>query len=472
MNRKSRAQQKTTELKQPTDRVMKILIGAFAISALVTGFLAFRFVREIISTTDVFQLGGISLSSSDGAGTDGTGTGQEQVSSGAINVEESEIDFTSRINVLIMGLDYRDWEQDAGPSRSDTMMLLTIDPVSKTAGMLSIPRDLWVNIPGFGQNKINNAYFLGEGNRLPGGGPELASRTVEEFLGIEVHYWAQIDFTAFVQFIDYVGGIKLDIQEPIRLSLVGTTKNVHLKPGTQTLTGEIALAYARNRTEGDGDFSRAQRQQDVVLAMQRQLLRPDVQKIFLGNPRGIWDIFSQNIHTNIPFIDAFNLGKLALQVNPEQISRHVIAPPDYVTLAFSPDGLSILKPITQNIRILRDEMFTPSGIVGPGAVGADPAVLMQTEAARLGVYNGSSVSGLAAATDEYLRSLSVNVVDVGNGELVPATTIYDYTGNPYTIQYLVNVMGIQQTRIFNSYDPTSSIDVAIVLGDDWAIPSP
>ena len=96
---------------------------------------------------------------------------------------------------------------------------------------------------------------------------------------------------------------------------------------------------------------------------------------------------------------------------------------------------------------------------------------MQSEAANVGVYNGSSFSGLAGATDEYLRSLNVNVIDVGNGEAVPATTIYDYTGNPYTIQYLVNLMGIQNTRIFNSYDPTSTIDVAIVLGDDWAIPS-
>jgi LCP family protein required for cell wall assembly len=472
MKRKSAEKQKSKTPIKNYDRTMKILAGAFIVSALVTGFLAFRLVRDIISTTDVFQLGGVSISDG-GPGKPGSSNiGEEQISSGSITVDTPEIDFTSRINVLIMGLDYRDWEANEGPPRSDTMMLLTLDPVTKTAGMLSIPRDLWVNIPGFGQNKINTAYFLGEANRLPGGGPELASRTVEEFLGIDVHYWAQVDFTAFVQFIDYIGGVKIDIPEKIKLSLLGTTKNVVLQPGVQTLTGEIALAYARNRTEGDGDFSRAQRQQTVVLAIRNQLLRADIQKIFFGNPKGIWDIFSQNIHTNIPFVDAFNLGKLALQINPEQISQHVIAPPEYVTLETSPDGLSILKPITQNIRLLRDEIFSPSGIVGPGAVGADPSVLMQSEAARLGVYNGSTVSGLAGATDEYLRSLNVNVTDVGNADLVPATTIYDYTGKPYTVEYLVNLMGIQPTRIFNSYDPTSSVDVAIVLGDDWQVPTP
>ncbi len=474
MKRKSEEKQKSKQPLQPSAKTVKILGVAFIISALITGFLVFRFVREEIRTTNIFQLPGVAIDSSQTGGTTNSGEpGQDQVTSGFIAIEEPEIDFTSRINVLVMGLDYRDWEADEGPARSDTMMLLTLDPVTKTAGLLSIPRDLWVNIPGFGQDKINNAYFLGEANRLPGGGPELASRTVEEFLGIEIHYWAQIDFTAFVQFVDYIGGVKLDIQYPIKVSLIGSNKKVKLEPGIQVLPGEIALAYARNRTEGDGDFSRAQRQQEVVLAMRRQLVRTDIdiQKIFLGNPRGVWDIFADNIQTNIPFIDAFSLGKLALQINPEQITQHVIAPPEYVTHAFSPDGLSILKPITQNIRILRDEMFTPSGIVGPGAVGADPAVLMQSEAAKLGVYNGSTITGLAGLTDEYLRGLNVNVVEVGNADRVPSTTIYDYTGNPYTVQYLVNLMGIQPTRIFNSFDPASSIDVAIVLGDEWSVPS-
>ncbi|HAY85429.1 MAG TPA: hypothetical protein DCY42_11055 [Chloroflexi bacterium] len=471
MKRKSEQKQPNKRTTPPSNRMLKILGGAFIVSALITGFLAFRFVREIIRTTDIFQLGGISISS-DGSGEAAGDNAQvaEPMTSGSINVDQEEIDFTSRINVLVMGLDYRDWEADEGPSRTDSMMLLTIDPVSNTAGLLSIPRDLWVNIPGFGQNKINNAYFFGEGSRLPGGGPELASRTVEEFLGIEIHYWAQVDFVAFVQFVDYIGGVKLDIKETIKLSPIGTRKNIKLYPGVQTITGEIALAYARNRTEGEGDFSRAQRQQELVLGIRRALLNPEIQKIFFGNPKGIWDIFSQNIHSNIPFIDAFSLGKLALQINPEQITQHVIAPPEYVTHATSPDGLSILKPITQNIRILRDEIFTPSGIVGPGAVGADPAVLMQSEAARVGIYNGSSVSGLAGSTDEYLRSLNVNIVDVGNSDAVPATTIYDYTGNPYTVQYLVNLMEIQPTRIFNSYDPASTVDVAVVLGNDWVVP--
>ena len=95
---------------------------------------------------------------------------------------------------------------------------------------------------------------------------------------------------------------------------------------------------------------------------------------------------------------------------------------------------------------------------------------MQEEAATIGVYNGSSNSGVAGTTETYLRGMSLNIADVGNSDFVPSTTIYDYTGNPYTLQYLVSLMNIQPTRIYSSFDPTSSIDVAVVLGDDWQVP--
>jgi hypothetical protein len=248
-------------------------------------------------------------------------------------------------------------------------------------------------------------------------------------------------------------------------------KSEKLQPGRYTFDGALALAYARNRSEGDGDFDRARRQQQIILALRNQLVRRDVQKILLSNPKGVWDIFSQGIHTNIPFEAAFKLGMLALQINPEQITQRVISPPDHVTLAFSPEGLSILKPITQNIRILRDEIFTPVGLVGPAAVGQDPVQLMLAEAANVGVYNGSSISGLAGTTEQYLVSNSVIVAEVGNSDYVPSTTIYDYTGNPYTVQFLVDMMNIQPTRIFNSYDPNSPIDVAVILGNEWQIPA-
>lgn len=460
------------EAKAP-DWTKRVLYGLFAIAAIVTAILAYTNVYEIILSTDVVDFGGVAFHeptpTTPGDPADTTAQEPSTAASPQINTAADDVDFSSRINVLLMGLDYRDWEADEGPSRTDTMMLVTIDPVAKTAGLLSIPRDLWVNVPGYGQNKINTAYFLGESNRLPDGGPGLAVRTVEEFFGIDIQYWAQVDFTAFVQFVDYIGGIKIEFDAPIRVERIGGEKEL-IRVGPQVLDGPLALAYARIRSVGDGDFDRARRQQKVIMAIRAQLLRPDVQKKLLTNPRGVWDIFSGGIQTNVPFESALELGLLALQINPEQIKLTVIAPPDYVTHANSPDGLQILKPITQNIRILRDEIFTPVGLVGPAATGKDLNVLVQEEAPTLAVYNGSSVSGLAGSTQAYLQGLSFNVPEAGNSDWVSSTSIYDYTGNPYTMQYLVTLMNIQQTRIFSAYDPTSPIDVVIVLGDDWQVP--
>ena len=126
-------------------------------------------------------------------------------------------DGASRVNVLILGLRGGDKNQDC-PDCTDTMILLTIDPVSKTAGMLSIPRDMWVNIPGFNNNRINAAYTTGELYKLPGGGPALTIKTVENFLGIPIQYYAQIDFSAFEKMIDDIGGVCLNA--PVKVETV------------------------------------------------------------------------------------------------------------------------------------------------------------------------------------------------------------------------------------------------------------
>ncbi len=130
-------------------------------------------------------------------------------------------DGASRINILFIGLDYRDWIANEGPPRSDTMILFTVDPLTKSAGMLSIPRDMWVDIPGVGYSRINTAYSSGEANQFPGGGPGLAMKTVEHFIGVPVHYYAQIDFGTFTDFIDYLGGIDVYVDQDLVLDLVG-----------------------------------------------------------------------------------------------------------------------------------------------------------------------------------------------------------------------------------------------------------
>jgi LCP family protein required for cell wall assembly len=150
------------------------------------------------------------------------------------------------------------------------MILFTVDPQTKTAGMLSIPRDLWVNIPGFGFSRINTAYASGEGNQLPGGGPGLAMKTVEQVIGVPIQYYGQIDFHAFEEAIDAIGGLYICIPEKVRIDPIGDKKPRNLKPGCQNLWGYEVLAYARNRYTQEGDVDRSKRQQLVIMALRDQ----------------------------------------------------------------------------------------------------------------------------------------------------------------------------------------------------------
>ncbi|TAK14791.1 MAG: LytR family transcriptional regulator [Anaerolineae bacterium] len=456
----------------PPDKMLYIIGGAFAVAGLITAVLLFQFVKGIVSSWSVTtDLPGIAVSGGgQPGGTPGAEGAQPEILPPSNELEARPWDGASRVTMLIMGLDLRDWEAGQGAPRTDTMVLLTIDPATKTAGMMSIPRDLWVNIPGYGYSRINAAYQFGEGSQLPGGGPGLAVRTVEEFLGIEINYYAVVDFDAFVTFIDLIGGVEIDVPERIRVDIIDKDKSILIREGRQTLPGQWALAYARARNSENGDFDRALRTQLVILGIRQRILDYPTEIVFEKGPE-IWNTIISGVKTNITFDKAFELGLLAMQVDIQNIKRGVIGPPDMVTFATSPDGTQqVLKPITQNIRLLRDEIFSSGALIGPGAVGAAPVDLMVAEAATVALYNGSPTAGLAGDTQTYLVAQGVNIVEVGNAEQTTYTTIIDYTGKPYTIQFLVDLLGIQNTRIFNRFDPDSAVDVEIILGSDWQIP--
>lgn len=381
-------------------------------------------------------------------------------------------DGESRMNILFIGLDFRDWAVGEGPPRSDTMILFTLDPQTKSAGMLSIPRDLWVNIPGFNYGKINTAYYLGEAYQTPGGGPALAMQTVENFLGVDVPYYAQVDFGTFVQFIDEIGGVPVDVPEEISIDLLGDGSGTLkiLQPGRQTLPGEWALAYARNRDTADGDFDRAARQQQVILGIREQLLDFDLLPSLITKAPALYRQLSSGINTNLTFDQLVRLGWTGKDISVDSIRRGVIGP-DHTEIGTSPDGLWILIPIMDLIRTVRDDVFSSSGPVAPvaPATTSDPSQLAIDEQARISVRNGTYTAGLAAATSNLLLERDLNVIDVSNADQVyDTTTIIDYTGNPYTLAVLTEVFGMSDENILSSYDPESAFDVVVILGQDWA----
>jgi LCP family protein required for cell wall assembly len=375
-------------------------------------------------------------------------------------------DGTNRVTVLIMGLDYRDWSSGEGPSRTDTMMLLTLDPLNNTAGILSIPRDLWVSIPGFDNGRINTAYFLGETYQTPGGGAGMAVKTVEQLLGITINYYAQVDFGAFIRFIDELGGVKLDVPERIRIDPINGNPKF-LNPGRQTLTGELALAYARARNTKGGDLDRALRQQQVVFGIRDRLLNPQTLSDLIAKSPQLYAEISRGIQTNLNLDEVIKLAYLAQKVPEENIARRAISAAD-VLFAQSPDEQSILVPLPEQIRQLRDDVFlTTTGTLGPLMPGTEQERMI-AEAARVVVSNGSTVEGLAARTRDFLLEKGVNVIDISNSEPTPNTIIIDFTGNPHTVRYLAELFGVLPGNYLIEYDLNSPVDVQIKVGVDWA----
>ena len=382
-------------------------------------------------------------------------------------------DGAGRVSLLLLGVDYRDWSTSRDYSRSDTMILLTLDPLTHTAGILSIPRDLWVAIPGFQHGKINTAYYSGDAHKLPGGGPGLAVNTVEQLLGVPINYYAQVDFGVFVRFIDEIGGVKVDVPEEITIDLLGSgsaTKKT-LQPGVQVLPGEWALAYARARHTEGGDFDRALRQQQVIMAIRDRLVSFDMLTILIKKADVLYQQLAAGVRTNLGVDEIIKLALLASQVPEENIKRGVISE-KYVLFGKSPDNLSILIPLIDKIHVLRDEIFASSGALSPLTPG-DEVERMIAEGARVSIQNGSQSAGLAELTSLYLQSMGMNVASVSDyPQIVTLTTLVDHTGKPHTASYLVDLVDISPIKIVYDYNPNSNVDIELILGNDWARNNP
>jgi LCP family protein required for cell wall assembly len=269
-----------------------------------------------------------------------------------------------RVTILLLGLDYRDWSAGTGPPRTDSMILVTLDPITRQAGLLSIPRDLWVEVPGFGHNRINTAYPNGEASRLPGGGPGLAMQTVEDVIGVPIQFYAVVDFSTFERLIDEIGGIDVLVHAPIHIAPIGR-QSIALEAKPYHFDGAEALAYARTRSGSEGDFGRARRQQQVALAILDRVLNPGIIPTLVTRAPALYAELQAGIRTNMTLDQMIQLGWLAVQIDKESYHMGVIAPPNMVGFYNLPGGAAVLRPVPDQIRILRDEIFTQTSAFGP-----------------------------------------------------------------------------------------------------------
>ncbi len=462
-----------------------ITLGIFSVIGLVLGILVYSIVNRYAKQLTVIDLPGAPILASAGttrtADLDGDGVEDEidipdTLDLSQVTIQKGEPwDGKNRITCLAMGLDYRDWVANDGTPRSDSMMLLTYDPSTQYAGMLSLPRDLWVMIPDHGYGRINTAYSLGEGEHLPGvngkpgGGAGLAMRTVELFLGVDIQYYAVIDFYGFIDFIDTIDKLAINVRDDITVDPLGEGNTVHLMAGVQDLDGATALAYARYRYTNGGDFERAQRQQDVIMAIFEQM-KWQLPELLTTKSQQLFDCIQKAVKTNLTPSDMLKLAWTVVDLDGWYIKRAVIAPPLQVEYGTSQDGQQILVPIPDRIREARDSIFAYE--FGSGATITEAEYSKEQrlidEGATITLINGSTVPNLAEQTAAYLGKFGVKVASIGSGTTGAYNALEIRKGTPYTAQFLVDLMSIPTGAVTMNYDPGSDVDLVLTITDAWA----
>jgi LCP family protein required for cell wall assembly len=356
---------------------------------------------------------------------------------------------TERVNILLLGLDQRPDERGQ-PTRSDTMIVVSIDPSTKSGGMLSLPRDLWVPIPGQGENKINTAHFFGEVEKK-GNGPVLAKKTVQDLLGVPIHYYAKVDFQGFEKLIDMIGGVSIDVDRPVKDNEYPTedygVRRIYIPAGIQRMDGKTALQYARSR-HADNDFSRSKRQQKVILAARQEALRLDV----LPKVPSMIGLVLQSVQTDLAPNDLLALAGMAKSVSSENIVSHSI-------------DSSMMIDVNGNGTVFKLKRDEAARVINEVFHSGEA----RKETATIEVQNGTSRAGLAGSTANLLKSSGYDVVEIGNADSdYKETVIIDYAGKKTTSEALAQFLRVPAKNVRSvASTGKEEADILIILGQDF-----
>lgn len=216
------------------------------------------------------------------------------------------------IFILVLGSDSRSKQWSAiEHSRSDAIHLVGVNPAKGCSTLLGFPRDSWVNVPGHGMNKINDAMYFG--------GPKGAIAEIESLTGIRIDYWALTSFWNFRTLVHSLGGVDVDVPYPMN----DQYSKAHFRAGRQHLSGKGALAFARDRHDPPtGDFGRSLNQGTLLISFLR-----DFQQAFRQNPASMLDWLGagiRNVKANVPYSEMLQLGFLASQIRLRRVTNFVV----------------------------------------------------------------------------------------------------------------------------------------------------
>lgn len=253
------------------------------------------------------------------------------------------------LNILVLGSDRR---PNTPNWRTDVMMIVALDLDAGRAGVISIPRDLYLEaIPNHTANRINTVDYLGEQDQPDGGGPALLKALISQHMDIRIDHFMRFDFESFKAFVDALGGIEITIDCSYRDLVTWGAAGIDLKPGIARLTGDQALKYVRSRYMG-GDLDRARRQQRFAWAVRNQILQENL----LPRLPAIYQALAASIDSDIGIVTALQLVRFVLSLDEEEVHGLVLAPPTMLTPGWR-QGMSVFIPNWSAVRASTTEIF-------------------------------------------------------------------------------------------------------------------
>jgi LCP family protein required for cell wall assembly len=389
---------------------------------------------------------------------------------------------SGRVNILIAG-DSADQLNHGGAQLTDSIVLVSINTQNDTAFMISIPRDLWINIPGMGWEKINaaNDNFGTHLAGFPNNGMGLLEQLVVNQLGIPVDYYALSDYGAFRDAVNAVGGVTVNIQSNDPRGLYDPNTNIKLPNGIVTLNGQQALNLARARGDGYGsygfpssDFDRTmhQRQLFTAIAAKAKTIGVLDNPIKIGN---LFDALGNNVQTDLSLKDILSLVSISKKINLNNIKSYSFC--STLTLGLNGCNKAILTDYTDPAS--GQEAIVP--VLGLGNFTGltqyynqlTSSNALTREAASIIILNGSNTTGLATTFQNKIVAAGGNVTSIGDTSTTSASTqIIDNSGgnDPGTKAYLESLFGKNVVASTATNNPPGATFV-VVLGTAQKAPA-
>ncbi len=411
---------------------------------------------------------------------------------GFLNAKKLRGEDQGQVNILVAGVSTDD-PGHSGAALTDSIMVISLDTKNNKAFLLSVPRDLWVDIPGYGHSKINAANAYGDEDNFsqsgyPAGGMGLLAKVINDNFELPIHYHAKVNYSALRDAVNAVGGVTVDIQSSDKRGLYDPNiaeadkGPLKLPNGPQKLDGQTALNLSRARGDptGDGriaygfersDFTRTEHQRQLVLALKERVSSSSV----ISNPLKVgqlFDVVGKNLKTDFEPSEIRRLYDINKQIKPADVASVSLNDVNGVNMLASyrsRDGASALIPAAGI------DDFSQIQVLLKKLMSTDPVV---KESAKIVILNGGDITGLASKESNNLTSKGMNVVAVGDAaRQVGANLIIDQSAangsaKPGTKDRLQKLFGgVAKTPVETQLDlgyPTA--DFIIVLGTNHKLP--